>query len=161
MMLTPIETPLVFSGFTAQTLTAYEPMLRQMGITAVQGGASAGKLRRSPRLDGRTPCFPAKSITGVLVSGDMSVTGMGTVTYNDGKRVLAFGHQFFDLGPVDMPMAKSEILTVLSSSYQPNKMGNATEMVGALRQDRFTRDHGRTGSGSSRGPGACESSRPR
>ena len=37
-----------------------------------------------------------------------------------------------------MPIAKSEILTVLSSSYQPNKVGNATEVVGALRQDRFT-----------------------
>jgi hypothetical protein len=68
----------------------------------------------------------------------MSTTGMGTVTYNDGKRILAFGHQFFDLGPVDMPIAKSEILTVLSSSYQPNKVGNATEVVGALRQDRHT-----------------------
>ena len=37
-----------------------------------------------------------------------------------------------------MPIAKSEILTVLSSAYQPNKVGNATEIVGALRQDRFT-----------------------
>ena len=27
---------------------------------------------------------------------------------------------------------------MLSSSYQPNKVGNATEVVGALRQDRFT-----------------------
>ena len=26
----------------------------------------------------------------------------------------------------------------LASSYQPNKMANATEIVGALRQDRYT-----------------------
>ena len=39
-LMTPIETPLVFSGFTAETLNTYEPLLRQMGITAVQGGAS-------------------------------------------------------------------------------------------------------------------------
>jgi hypothetical protein len=63
---------------------------------------------------------------------------MGTVTHNDGKRVLAFGHQFFDLGPLDMPMAKSEILMVLTSSFQPTKFGNATEVVGALKQDRFS-----------------------
>jgi len=68
----------------------------------------------------------------------MSVTGMGTVTYNDGKRVLAFGHPFYNMGPVDMPKAKSEILMVLSSSYQPTKFGNATEVVGALRQDRYS-----------------------
>jgi len=30
-------------------------------------------------------------VAGVLVDGDLTVTGLGTVTYNDGKRVLAFG----------------------------------------------------------------------
>lgn len=137
-LLTPIETPLVFSGFTAETLNTYEPLLRQIGITAVQGGASAGTLTSKPAPGWEHALNPGEAVSGILVSGDMSTTGMGTVTYNDGKRILAFGHQFFDLGPVDMPIAKSEILTVLSSSYQPNKVGNATEVVGALRQDRFT-----------------------
>jgi hypothetical protein len=81
---------------------------------------------------------PGEAVSGVLVSGDMSATGMGTVTYNDGKKILAFGHPFFNLGPVDMPMAKSEILMVLSSAFQPTKFGNATEVVGALHQDRST-----------------------
>jgi hypothetical protein len=74
----------------------------------------------------------------VLVSGDMSVSSLGTVTYNDGQRVLAFGHSFFNLGPADMPMAKAEVLTTLSSQFQPNKFANATEIVGALRQDRHS-----------------------
>ena len=138
MMLTPIDTPLVFSGFTGQTMATYEPLLREMGITAVQGGASATKLTAKPVAGWENALRPGESVTGILVSGDMSVTGLGTVTYNDGKHVLAFGHQFFDLGPVDMPMTKGDILTILSSSYQPNKMGNATDVVGALKQDRFT-----------------------
>ncbi|MEO8049992.1 MAG: hypothetical protein ABI833_06205 [Acidobacteriota bacterium] len=137
-LLTPIETPLVFSGFTTETLNTYEPLLRQIGITAVQGGATAGALTAKPAPGWEHALKPGEAVSGVLVSGDMSTTGMGTVTYNDGKRILAFGHQFFDLGPVDMPIAKSEILTVLSSAYQPNKVGNATEVVGALKQDRFT-----------------------
>jgi hypothetical protein len=137
-LLTPIETPLVFSGFTAETLNTYEPLLRQIGITAVQGGAAAGTLTAKPAAGWEHALNPGEAVSGILVSGDMSTTGMGTVTYNDGKRILAFGHQFFDLGPVDMPIAKSEILTVLSSAYQPNKVGNATEVVGALKQDRFT-----------------------
>ena len=78
------------------------------------------------------------SYPGVLVNGDMSVTGIGTVTYNDGKRVLAFGHPFFNLGPVDMPMSKGEVLMVLASAFQPNKLANATEIVGALHQDRHS-----------------------
>jgi SpoIVB peptidase S55 len=137
-LMTPIETPLVFSGFTAETLNTYEPLLRQIGITPVQGGAAAGTLTAKPAPGWEHALNPGEAVSGILVSGDMSTTGMGTVTYNDGKRILAFGHQFFDLGPVDMPIAKSEILTVLSSTYQPNKVGNATEVVGALRQDRFT-----------------------
>ena len=137
-MMVPIETPLVFSGFTAETLATYEPLLRQMGITAVQGGSSATSLTAKPAPGWQTALNPGEAVSGILVSGDMSTTGMGTVTYNDGKRVLAFGHQFFGLGPVNMPIATSEILTVLSSTYQPNKVGNAGDVVGALHQDRHT-----------------------
>ena len=75
---------------------------------------------------------------GVLVSGDMSITGLGTVTYNDGEHILAFGHSFFNLGPVDMPMSKGEVLMTLGSAFQPNKIANATEIVGALHQDRHS-----------------------
>jgi hypothetical protein len=68
----------------------------------------------------------------------MGISAFGTVTYNDGKRVLAFGHPLFNLGPVDMPMAKSEVVLTLASQFQPSKMANATEVVGALRQDRHS-----------------------
>jgi hypothetical protein len=137
-MMTPIDTPLVLSGFSAQTLSAFSPFFSQMGITAVQGGSGAGPLTAKPVAGWRDSLNPGEAVSGVLVSGDMSATGMGTVTYNDGKKVLAFGHPFFNLGPLDMPMAKSEILMVLSSAFQPTKFGNATGVVGALRQDRFS-----------------------
>ena len=60
------------------------------------------------------------------------------MTYNDGKRVLAFGHPFFNLGPMDMPMTRGDVIMTLASTYQPNKMINATEIVGALHQDRHS-----------------------
>jgi hypothetical protein len=137
-VVTPIETPLVFSGFTDRALRGFEGLLGQMGVAAVQGGSTAGKLTAKPAKGWEKSLNPGEAISGVLVSGDMSVTGMGTVTYNDGKKVLAFGHPFFSLGPIDMPMAASEILMVLSSAYQPTKFGMATEIVGALHQDRFS-----------------------
>src|SRR5579885_1737559 len=136
--LMPIDTPLVLSGFSGATVSAFQPFFQQMGITPVQGGASATNLTAKPVKGWEKSLNPGEAVSGILVSGDMSVTGMGTVTYNDGKRVLAFGHQFFDLGPLNMPMAKSEILMVLSSAFQPTKFGNATEVVGALRQDRYS-----------------------
>lgn len=137
-VLIPIETPLTFSGFHDSVLREFSPLFQQLGIQAVQGGA-AGSLRGSAPAPGwQNALRPGESVAGVLVSGDMSVTGLGTVTYNDGKRVLAFGHPFFNLGPVQMPMSKGEVLMVLSSQFQPNKFANATEIVGALKQDRHS-----------------------
>jgi hypothetical protein len=144
--MTPIDTPLILSGFSGSTVSAFQPFFQQMGITAVQGGASAQGLTAKPVKGWEHSLNPGDAVSGILVSGDMSATGMGTVTYNDGKHVLAFGHQFFDLGPLDMPMAKSEILMVLSSSFQPTKFGNATDVVGALKQDRYSGIMGELGS---------------
>ena len=137
-VLTPIETPLAFSGFHENVLREFAPLFQQLGMSAVQGGASGALAGSKPAEGWQDALQPGDAIAGVLVSGDMSVTGLGTVTYNDGKRVLAFGHPFFNLGPVDMPMSKSEVLMVMSSQFQPTKFANATEIVGALRQDRHS-----------------------
>ena len=57
----PIDTPLMFSGFTAETYARVRTAVRQMGITPVQGGASGGQsLPRSPRRAGSTRLIPAK-----------------------------------------------------------------------------------------------------
>jgi hypothetical protein len=134
----PIETPLTFSGFHPSTLETFAPMFEQMGLTVVQGGASGDLASTKPAEGWENSLQPGDTVAGVLVSGDLNVTGLGTVTYNDGNRVLAFGHSFFNLGPVDIPMSRGEVLMVLASQYQPNKYANATEIVGALRQDRYS-----------------------
>src|SRR5690348_6670047 len=129
-MMTPIATPITMSGFTDEAIREFSPVFQQLGLKVAQGGA-AGKLDSShPAKDWATSLQPGESIAAVLVSGDMTMSGGGTVAYNDGKRVLAFGHSMFNLGPVEMPIAKDEIITTLASSYQPTKMGNATEVVG-------------------------------
>lgn len=136
--LVAIETPLTFSGFHQQTLDAFAPVFAQMGIQPVMGGASGSVSGPAPAPGWEKALAPGDAISGMLVSGDLNITGLGTVTYNDGRRVLGFGHSFFNLGPVSMPMAKGEVLMVLSSQFQPNKFANATEIAGALRQDRHS-----------------------
>jgi hypothetical protein len=137
-LMTPIETPLTFAGFHENVLREFGPMFQQMGVSAVQGGAGSAIYATKPAADWKDSLQPGGVIAGVLVSGDMSVTGLGTVTYNDGKRVLGFGHPFFNLGPVNMPMSRGEVLMVLGSQFQPNKIANATEIVGELTQDRHS-----------------------
>jgi hypothetical protein len=137
-VLIPIDTPLAFSGFEPGVLREFGPLFQQLGLVAVEGGASGKLDSPKPAPGWQNALQPGDAVAGVLVSGDMSVTGLGTVTYNDGRRVLAFGHPLFNLGPVNMPMSKGEILFTHASAFQPNKFGNATEIVGALQQDRHS-----------------------
>src|SRR6202050_5284834 len=136
----PIETPLVFAGFHESVLRDFAPLFQQLGIAVAQGGSTTGSTLQTtkPVAGWEHSLNPGETIAGVLVDGDMSISGAGTVSYNDGKRVLAFGHPFFNLGPMDMPMTKGEVLMTMASSYQPTKMINATDVVGALRQDRHS-----------------------
>ncbi|HLK69519.1 MAG TPA: hypothetical protein VKU19_39085 [Bryobacteraceae bacterium] len=137
-IMVPIEAPVVFSGFTESTLREFGPLFQSLGITAVQGGGGGDTQTTKPEAGWEHSLNPGDAVAGVLVNGDSTVSGLGTVTYNDGKRVLAFGHPFFNLGPVDMPMSKGEVVMTLSSAFQPNKFANATGIVGALHQDRHS-----------------------
>src|SRR5271165_4948521 len=134
----PIETPLTFAGFNDDVLREFGPFFQQIGMAVAGGGSSSTMQSAKPVAGWEHALQPGDAVTAVLVSGDMSVSGMCTVTYNDGKNVLACGHSIFNLGPVDMPMAKGEVLMTLASQFQPNKFGNATEIVGALHQDRHS-----------------------
>jgi hypothetical protein len=145
-MMVPIEAPVGLAGFTDDTMRRFGPLFQQMGVTAVQSGAAgAATYTNKPAAGWEHALNPGEAIAGVLVDGDMGVSGLGTVTYNDGHRVLAFGHEFFGLGPVSMPMSKGEVLTTLASPLQPNKIANATEIVGALLQDRHSGIMGKLG----------------
>jgi len=134
----PIATPLNFGGFAENVLPEFATEFQQMGMTVAGGGAASTMISSKPGPGWQQSLQPGDAVSGVLVTGDMSITAMCTVTYNDGKHVLFCGHSFFNLGPVDMPMAKSDVITTLASQYQPTKFGNATEIVGALKQDRHS-----------------------
>jgi hypothetical protein len=76
------------------------------------------------------------AVAAVLVDGDLRLAATGTVTDFHGDRVLAFGHPFLGLGPIDVPMAAAEVVTVISSQYSSFKVANLGPIVGAFDQDR-------------------------
>ena len=132
--ITPIETPLTFSGAHPGALDVFRGYFRRAGVVVMQGGAAGAGA--SSGVTGDRSLAPGSPIAAVLVSGDLSASGLGTVTYNDGERVLAFGHAMFRMGPIAMPMAAADVITVLASKLNPVKIANTGEIVGALRQDR-------------------------
>ncbi len=75
----------------------------------------------------------------------MDLAATGTVTWVDGKNLLAFGHPFLSMGPVDMPMARADVLTVLPSLYRSFKFAGTGPVLGSITQDRSTGIYGTFG----------------
>jgi SpoIVB peptidase S55 len=138
-LLKPIETPLVFSGFSEATLQAFGDKFAAAGVIPVMG---AGSVSGGPQPE---PLEPGSAVSAVLVRGDMNIAGTCTVTYLDEKHVLACGHPLLQAGAVDIPMTKTTVLATLPSTYNSFKIVNSTEPIGAFVQDRRTGIMGRFG----------------
>jgi len=132
-LLTPIDTPMVFSGFSEETLRRFAPQFAAAGVTPVSGIGSA-----DPSADDSAPLVPGSAVSAVLIEGDMNVAATCTVTYVDPQRVLACGHPLLQFGAVDLPMTKAEVVTTLASPLNSFKIVNTTQAVGAFVQDRHT-----------------------
>jgi hypothetical protein len=128
--LKPIETPLVFSGFSEDAVQKFAPQFASQGIVPVMGVGSASSVKQPE------PMVPGSAVSAVLVSGDMNIAATCTVTYIDATHLLACGHPLMQFGMVDMPMTKAEVLATLPSPLNAFKIVNATETVGSFIQDR-------------------------
>ncbi|MGE5207495.1 MAG: SpoIVB peptidase S55 [Chlamydiota bacterium] len=129
--LTPIDTPLVFTGFSSQAFQRFAPQFQAAGIVPVMGAGSVSPDQKDPQT-----LVPGSSISAVLVRGDMNIAATCTVTYLDASHLLACGHPLMQFGNVDLPMDKAEVLATLPSPANAFKIVNTTEQVGAFVQDR-------------------------
>jgi hypothetical protein len=130
--LKPIETPLVFNGFSEETLRRFSSQFASAGIVPVMGVGSHSDTKQPEPLE------PGSAVSAILVRGDMDIAATCSVTYVDPQRLLACGHPLMQFGMVDIPMTKAEVLTTLASPLNAFKIVNTTEPVGAFVQDRHT-----------------------
>ena len=79
---------------------------------------------------------PGSAVAAVLVGGDLRLAATGTVTDRYGDTVLAFGHPFYSLGSISVPMAESEIITVMPSQANSFKIASLGRTIGAFHEDR-------------------------
>jgi hypothetical protein len=130
--LTPIETPLVFNGFSEQAIQLFAGQFASAGIVPVMGAGSVSDDKQPE------PVEAGSAISAILVRGDMDIEATCTVTYVDPQRLLACGHPLLQFGSVDLPMNKAEVLATLASPMNAFKIVNTTEPVGTFVQDRHT-----------------------
>ncbi|MBI2471622.1 MAG: hypothetical protein HYV59_10340 [Planctomycetes bacterium] len=138
--LMPILSPLVVSGVDGEVLQKMQPLFNTHGLYPVQGGSyvpSANPLSRADAgIPENAPLVPGASVAAILVKGDLSAAVVGTVTYVEGDRVLAFGHPFLQTGTADLPMASAYVYAILTSQSNSVKMASPREIVGRIHQDR-------------------------
>ena len=130
--LKPIETPLVFNGFSEDAVRAFSSQFASAGIVPVMGAGGVSNDKQPEPLE------PGSAVSAILVRGDMDIAATCTVTYIDPQRLLACGHPLLQFGAVDLPMNKAEVLATLPSPLNAFKIVNTTETAGTFVQDRHT-----------------------
>ncbi len=136
--LEPIETPLVFSGYQPEALRQFASQLQSYGFVAAQGGTAAPKSDDAHLL-------PGDMAGMVLVQGDTSISSACTVTAIRANQVYLCGHPFLSLGDVQFPMARTEVVTTLSSELASTKIINVGGAIGTITGDHLTAVTGKLG----------------
>lgn len=90
----------------------------------------SGNLTAAPALG------PGAACAVPLVLGDALLGAVGTVTWVEDGRIWMFGHPFMQRGPVALPLATAEILTMFPSRQMSFKMGSIGEVVGTVHRDQ-------------------------
>jgi hypothetical protein len=143
-LLRPIATPLVMSGFGPEMSDLLGSAFRNEGFIPT-GGSAAGFHNGDMPFDG--PLKPGDAIGVELIDGDLMLGATGTVTHIDGDRVYAFGHPMYNVGPVEYPMTRAYVYTVLPSLFSSMKLSSTGDVIGTFTQDRATAIAGRLGPG--------------
>jgi hypothetical protein len=139
----PLELPLIISGFSAGAFEKVRSFFAPPGFLAVRGGTAR------PSGSSDVPAQPSLregDAVGVqLLGGDLDVSAVGTVTYVDGPKVLAFGHPVYNLGTVDYAMTRADVITIMPSLESSFKLASAGPVIGRFGQDRTAGAAGEVG----------------
>ncbi|HEX6245360.1 MAG TPA: SpoIVB peptidase S55 domain-containing protein, partial [Polyangiales bacterium] len=130
--LRPAATPLLVGGMTQAVANTLRERFEALGLEVLEA-AGSGKTK-APAEAARYVDGGALAVT--LIRGDVQATGVGTVTYVDGKRLVAFGHPMLDAGEARIPTATARVLHVLASERSSFKIAEAVAPLGALVHDR-------------------------
>lgn len=140
--LIPIDTPLIFSGFSTSSLAEFSNVFSLWGMSMSAGGSAAP----SPS----DPDIKPGDMVGIdLIRGDFEVSSGCTVTLIDADHLLACGHPIFGFGATTMGLSRAHVVMTLASSAESTKIIDTGGEIGTLTQDRQTAVMGTLGPGPS------------
>jgi hypothetical protein len=133
-----ISMPVVVSGFHPKTIERIKKFFGDSVTPVVSGSGSA-------KFDGDAELLPGAAIGARLMGGDYEFTAIGTVTYRDDDKVLAFGHPFLMAGRADWPITSAVVHTIMMSQWRSFKLSSPLKEKGSLLGDRANSIYGRLG----------------
>ncbi len=124
--ITPLEIPLVSTGL-------HGPQPGGGGLFPLGEAVSAGLTQE------RQESFEAGRPLAVgLLLGETTRGSIGTISYVDGNRIYGFGHPFFGVGPVELPIIEAKVLGEISNLSAPFKFATLNPTVrGTITEDRL------------------------
>jgi len=128
----PATTPLLLGGVSDRTASLVSKLFGPLGFEPVQAGGGASIV------DPNAPLHYTNggTLTIQMARGDVSLTGLGTVTYVEGQKLCGFGHPMMEAGVTALPAAIGKVLWIFASDQHSSKIGEAVRPLGALVQDR-------------------------
>jgi hypothetical protein len=137
----PLPCPLIVSGLPGGVCEQLNSVVEPFGLMAVAGMSSGSDSFRADDMQ----LIPGASLAIPLLTGDIKMTVIGTVTEVIGDKVYGFGHSFLGYGAVDLPIATAKVHTVVSSIVRSFKYASPLKTVGALRTDESSAVLGQLG----------------
>jgi sugar lactone lactonase YvrE len=134
----PMALPVMVSGLTGARLERAAALLGRYNL---QVAAGPGPMEQPFAAD----LVPGAAVGVALMTGDVDMTAIGTVTYRNGDKLLAFGHPMMQIGPAQFPLTTAFIHEVFPGFQVSHKIGSAGEITGTLTQDRPFSVAGRVG----------------
>ena len=133
----PIGLTLSHSGLHPSLVNRYDSFFREIGVELTKAGTLSGG---PVQIEG--PLEPGMPVMVKLMSGDLELGASGTLTHVDDNKVWAFGHPFFQLGQVEWPLARAEVVKVFPSIDGSFNITNSGQEIGAIIQDRSVAVYG-------------------
>lgn len=125
----PMALPVTVSGLSTRNLDRVAKILQPLNMSVMQGPGGMGDAVKAELV-------PGAAIGVALMTGDIDMTAIGTVTYREGNKLLAFGHPMMQLGATQFPITTAWIHDVFSGFQISHKIGSAGQICGTLTQDR-------------------------
>ncbi|MBQ5832389.1 MAG: hypothetical protein IIW43_02820 [Selenomonadales bacterium] len=125
----PLMTPVMVSGFSESAFEMLKADLAPLNMVPYAANGMEGRVTKREVEAG-------SSVGAVLMRGDFKIGALGTATYVEGNKIVAFGHPFLQTGNSNYFLTNSEIYTTVTALESGFKVGATGAPIGLINQDR-------------------------